>query len=313
MSQARHGSRYRILSLDGGGIRGYYTARLLARLETEQPGWISKFDLVAGTSTGAIIALGLADGLTPTQIADIYATDAPRVFEVSLRERLRDGGGLYGPRYRLRRLAALLRGVFRDRHLSDLSRAVAIPAFDLTGRDFANGQRRWEVKVFHNLCSDPEFGSLLLRKVALYSSAVPAVFATIDGYIDGGVYAANPSLMATAQALLACRANGTALSLDSLRVFSVGTGLSPLRIDGDRHEWGLVQWAKPLLGLTLDANMSATTFQAEQLLGSAYYRLNPWIDGEPIMLDDAGAIPRLEDAAQASDLSAAVEWLKTQW
>lgn len=313
MRKASARSRYRILSLDGGGIRGYYTARLLERLEREQPGWISQFDLVAGTSTGAIIALALADGLTPAQIAEIYATDAPRVFEVTLTERLRDGGGLYGPRYRLGRLAALLRGVFRDRRLKDLSRPVVIPAFDLTGRDLPIGQRRWEVKVFHNLTSDKRLGALFLRKIALYSSAVPAVFATIDGYIDGGVYAANPSLMATAQALSASRFNGNTLSLDAFRVFSVGTGLSPLRIDGERHEWGLVQWAKPLLGLTLDANMTATTFQAEQLLGSAYHRLNPWIDGEPIMLDDGSAIPRLEEAAQSSDLTAAVEWLKSEW
>ncbi|MGH7058020.1 MAG: patatin-like phospholipase family protein, partial [Acetobacteraceae bacterium] len=115
---------YRILALDGGGIRGLLTAHLLVRLEQERPGCLTHFDLIAGTSTGSIIALSLAAGFSPAEIAGLYEYHVRRIFETSLAERVREVGGLIGPRYSARRLAAVLRGVFSDRRLGDLDRHV---------------------------------------------------------------------------------------------------------------------------------------------------------------------------------------------
>ena len=63
---------YRILSIDGGGIRGLFTCVVLQRLEEEVPGWLDRVDLIAGTSTGGIMALGLAYGLSPTTLRNLY-------------------------------------------------------------------------------------------------------------------------------------------------------------------------------------------------------------------------------------------------
>jgi len=73
--------RFQILSLDGGGLRGMYTAAVLARLE-EDLGIriVDHFDLIAGTSTGGIIALGLGLGMTPREILEFYAAHGPRIF-----------------------------------------------------------------------------------------------------------------------------------------------------------------------------------------------------------------------------------------
>ena len=71
-------TRYRILSLDGGGIRGLLASRLLERLSAKRPGWMDSTDLLAGTSTGAILAAAVAAGLEPGVISRIYAPTVPR-------------------------------------------------------------------------------------------------------------------------------------------------------------------------------------------------------------------------------------------
>ena len=303
---------WRILSIDGGGVRGYYSALLLARLCEECPGWLDSIDLIAGTSTGAIIALSLALEMKPADIAAIYAREADHIFATSLVDKVLDAGGLIGPRYDVRRYAAILRQVFRDARLSDLRRKVMVPAFDLNDDNPDPMRRRWKARLLHNLAGPEAAPDLLLRRTALYSSAVPAVFATADGYIDGGVFAANPALCALTLSL-----DRTAMpepaQIDSIRLFSVGTGCSALHIEGERLQWGLTQWARPLIGVMFDAGVGMVDYQCRQLLGGRYHRLNPWLDGKKIELDDAASLPALRQAAGSADLDDTLAWLDRSW
>ncbi|MGH8273611.1 MAG: patatin-like phospholipase family protein [Gammaproteobacteria bacterium] len=298
----------RILALDGGGIRGYYTALLLARMEEERPGFIARFDLFAGTSTGSILALGLAAGSSAAALAGLYARNAPRIFETTFGERLRDANGLIGPRYSARRLAAVLRNVFADLRLGDLERRVMIPAFRLEDENPEPARRRWRPKLFHNFPGAAGSPESFARSVALYSSTVPAIFAPTDGYVDGGVFAANPTLCAVMLTQDGCN-EGTRPALADLEVLSLGTGLSPLHLGAEARDWGLAQWARPMLGLMLDGGVEMVDYQCRLLLGPRYHRLNPWIDGEPIRLDDIEAFARLAAAAEAADLAPTLAWL----
>ncbi|HYW75158.1 MAG TPA: patatin-like phospholipase family protein [Gammaproteobacteria bacterium] len=303
---------WRILSIDGGGVRGYYTALLIARLCEEHPGWLDSVDLIAGTSTGAIIALALALEMKPADIAAIYARETDRIFTTTLVDKVLDAGGLIGPRYDVRRYAAILRQVFRDARLSDLKRKVMVPAFDLSDDNPDPARRRWKARLLHNLSGPEAAPGLLVRKTALYSSAVPAVFATADGYIDGGAFAANPALCALTLSL-----DRTAVreppQLDSIRLFSLGTGCSALHIEGERLQWGLSQWARPLIGVMFDAGVGMVDYQCRQFLGGNYHRLNPWIDGKEIELDDAAALPELRAAAAAVKLDETLAWIDRSW
>lgn len=303
---------FRILALDGGGIRGFFTARLLSRIEAARPGWLERVDLIAGTSTGSIISFALAMGMAADEIAAIYEKSAARIFSTSLRERLLDAGGLIGPRYDVRRLAALLRQVFRDTRLGDLDRKVLVPAFNIDDGNPDPARRRWKPKLFHNFPGPTGDPGALVRDIALYSSAVPVVFAPVDGYIDGGVFAANPTLCAVAQTQDS-RSLPVPPRFEELRVLSLGTGKSPLHIPPSSADWGMVQWAKPLLGLVLDAGVAAVDYQCRQFLNDRYHRLNPWLDGRPILLDDIEALPLLRQAAEASDLGPTLEWLDRAW
>jgi hypothetical protein len=298
----------RILSLDGGGIRGYFSALLLARLERERPGFVSHFDLLAGTSTGSIIALGLAAERSAAVLAELYARNAPRIFETSFGERLRDANGLIGPRYSTRRLAAVLRNVFGDLRLGDLKRRVLVPVFRLDDANPDSARRRWRPELLHNFPVPTGAPDLLAYRAALYSSAVPAIFAPSDGYVDGGVFAANPTLCAVTLTQDAS-VTGEKPALSDLEALSVGSGLAPLHIGSEGGDWGLAQWARPLLGLMLDGGVEMVDYQCRQFLGSNYHRLNPWLEGEPIRLDDAEAFPRLAAAAEAADLAPTLAWL----
>jgi predicted acylesterase/phospholipase RssA len=124
-------SPYRILSLDGGGIRGVLTAKLLERLEMAHPGFLSKVDLLAGTSTGGILALGLAVGLAPEEIGRLYEESGTKVFANSLWDDIRDLGMLIGSDYSNEPLKQALLELMGEITLGDLQKRVLVSSFDL--------------------------------------------------------------------------------------------------------------------------------------------------------------------------------------
>src|SRR3990172_7195215 len=121
---------FRILSLDGGGVRGVLTAALLERLEREVP-FLGMVDLLAGTSTGGIIALGLADGMAPGEIKNQYIQNGKRIFTDTWLDDVADLGRIVGAEYGNSKLNAFLRKSFGKKTLGQLPRNVLIPAFDL--------------------------------------------------------------------------------------------------------------------------------------------------------------------------------------
>ncbi|MEM7495577.1 MAG: patatin-like phospholipase family protein [Myxococcota bacterium] len=128
---------YRVLSLDGGGIRGLLTIMILQRLERALPGWLGKVDLIAGVSSGGIIALLLANGVAVDRIRRLVEESSSTVFTRDWLQSLYGLGGTIGPRYRNTPLLDLLRKELGNNKLADLKKHVLIPAFDLD-----NGSRR---------------------------------------------------------------------------------------------------------------------------------------------------------------------------
>src|SRR2546427_10248584 len=122
---------YHILSLDGGGTRGLLTAILLERIEKALPGFLGKVDLFAGTSTGGILALGLAAGRTPTQAREIYEGRGPEVFAASAWDNIRHLGNAIGARYSNAGLRRVLTEQFGDQTLGELPHKGLVSSFDL--------------------------------------------------------------------------------------------------------------------------------------------------------------------------------------
>lgn len=301
---------YRIVSLDGGGIRGLYTAVLLSRLEAEVPGFMSHVDLFAGTSTGGILALGLAEGRPIKSLIDLYQDDGHAIFSRTLWHEIRDLGEFVGAKYDNTELEQILRKAFGAKTLKDLlPRHVLVPSFDLDNGAAPPAPRIWKPKFFHNFVGADSDGKEKVVDVALRTSAAPTYFPVYQGYVDGGVVANSPSMAALAQAL--DKETGKQ-QLGDLRLFSVGTGISPVFVSGDTLNWGLAQWATVLVNMMLEGVMGVADYECSRLLGSSYFRLAPVLPA-PIPLDCTDKIQSLIDDANKVDIAKAAAWLKTNF
>ena len=308
-------AKYRVLSIDGGGLRGLITARLLERLSSHPKivGWLDSVDLYVGTSTGGILALGLATGKFPSDICDLYKSKGRKIFDDSIWDDIRDLGKTIGADYSNKNLKNELRTLFGKRKLKDVAKKVAIPTFDLDNEAVA-GERTWKPKIFHNYKGPGSDGDTLLADVALYTSSAPTYFPSADGYIDGGVYASNPSMVALAQAISKKNQSSERASLDDVVLLSLGTGVSLTYIKGQALDWGYAQWVKPLINVLMDGVAGISDYQAQQLLDKRYHRLQIVFDpSETIPLDAVNKLDRMDEIATTYNIDKTVQWIKNSW
>jgi patatin-like phospholipase/acyl hydrolase len=308
--------KYRILSFDGGGIRGIIPAIVLRRLSKEPglDGWLDQVDLIAGTSTGGLLALGIAKGLNPKRIQELYEKKGKVIFDDSWIDDLVDLGKIIGADYQIGPLRNALRKVLGSKtKLKDLKHRVLITAFDLDNEDPDEAKRTWKPKLFHNFPGENSDGEALAYKVGVYTSAAPTFFPAYEGFVDGGVYAGNPSVCALAQ----CqdkRYLEKPPALSDVVLLSFGTGTSLVYIKSKRADWGYAQWIKPLVELMLSGTAGIADYQCKQILGKQYHRLAPtFAPGISIPMDGVQHIAYMIDFAQKLDLGETIKWLKKWW
>lgn len=303
-------TRYRVLSLDGGGIRGLLTSTLIERLESARPGLLGGVDLLAGTSTGAILALALAAGLKPEAISDLYRTRGGEVFADSLWD-LTDIDRLVRADYRGKPLRRVLADYFGDMRMGELGKKVVVATFDLdSGGVTHEGVRSWKAKFFHNF-EEPGSHDLdeLVADVAMRSCAAPTYFPIYQGFVDGGVVANNPSACALAQAL---HAETGGQRVADVTLLSVGTGANPRWVESQDGDWGFIQWAKPVIGIAMEGAAGVADYQCRQILDERYYRLQPVLP-RPIPLDDIGSCDVLESVGATAPVDEVLGWLDAQY
>lgn len=213
--------RFYILSVDGGGLRGAYSAYILKRMEEEWDiEWREKFGLFAGTSTGSIIASGLANCITASSLFNLYVEKGQLIFSRRWVDRLLPFGlsSLVASSYDNKPLRASLGELFGDTRLKDISVPLIVPSVDIGGG---------RVHVFKS-AYDPEFHrdpKVRVADAVMASCSAPTYFDPymVNKYplIDGGLWANNPSLVA---AIEAQRRLG--VDLCDVKILSVGTGIS---------------------------------------------------------------------------------------
>lgn len=298
---------YHILSLDGGGICGVLTAKLLERLEVAHPGFLSQVDLFAGTSTGGILALSLAAGLTPKEIGRLYEESGTKVFADSIWDDVRDLGKLIGADYSNEPLKRAILELIGEISLGDLQKRVLVSSFDLDNEpQEPDALRTWKPKFFHNFPGEDSDAAQKVVDVALRTSAAPTFFPIYQGYIDGGVVANNPSMCALAQAL---HQETGGQKLEEVTLISMGTGINPRFLPQQDADWGLAQWAPHLVNLMIEGNVGLADYQCRQVLGERYLRINPILP-KPVGLDQVDQVPLLKEVAEKENLDTAVGWLK---
>lgn len=302
--------RYRIISLDGGGIKGLIMAILLERLENAVPGFLEKADFFAGTSTGGLLALGLASGKSPTEARRLYEEKGRDVFKDSLVDEVRDLGSLVGADYSTAPLKVALLEEFGPTRLQDLPKKVLVSAFDLDRPlDGYPAMRSWKAKFFHNFPGPESDGHESVVDVGLFTSAAPTYFPIYKGFIDGGVVACNPSVCALAQAL---HQPTGGQALEDIVLLSLGTGRNPRFVDSQDGDWGLIQWAPQLVHLVMEGSSDLADYQCRQILRERYLRLNPLLP-YPIGMDRVNQIPLITRIADQFPLEGAISWLRANF
>ena len=249
----------RILSIDGGGIKGALPASFLASLEDSlgQP-VADYFDLIVGTSTGGIIALGLGLGLSAQQILTFYETHGPKIFAGNrlLRFLRQIGISKYDPVP----LENALTEVFGQNRLGESKKRLVIPSLNLdTGEVHV-----W--KTSHHPRLERDYKSTMVE-VAMATAAAPTYFPTYRSaagvpLIDGGMWANNPIAVAVVEAIGILN-----WPRESLRVLSLGCGTTPMDVGAGRI-WGLgsTYWALKIASVFMTAQEKSALGMAQHLV-----------------------------------------------
>jgi uncharacterized protein len=301
---------FKVLSIDGGGIRGIIPALVLKEVEERTKRPIARlFDLVAGTSTGGIIALGLTKPgpsgepeHSAAKIVDLYEGRGSKIFSSTILHQLSSAWGLLDEKYPAAEVEKVFDDYFGETRLKDALTNVLITAFEIELR------RPWFFRST-KARAEPEY-DFPMKKVARATSAAPTYFEPLRlegegedkgkhwALVDGGVYANNPAICALVDAR-------TAHGADDVLVLSLGTGEPTEGLPWkDAKDWGLIGWARPLLDIVFEGVSDTVGYQIEQLC--------PPVGSKPRSLRLQVQLPKLKTAIDDIDdaTEATIEALK---
>lgn len=294
---------YAVLSIDGGGIRGIIPAVLLAEIEERAGHHAAElFDLIAGTSSGGMLALVLAkpdpsSGRPAYDARDgirLYEQMGSRIFDRSAWRKARSLNAVLEEKYPSDGIEAVLEEFFGQSRLKDAATDVLVTSYDIERAEpfFFKSRKAQE---------DPEGYDFAMKDAARATSAAPTYFEPhrvqtdppkdYHALIDGGVFAANPAMCAyvEARSLLGkdpCEGGGPLL------VVSLGAGehKKPLLYEEARG-WGARHWARPLPNILLNGMSDTVDHQMRELVaeGELYYRFQTALSRGLGALDDAEA------------------------
>jgi len=284
--------RFQILSLDGGGIKGLFSAAVLAHLEEDlNTRIVDHFDLIVGTSTGGIIALGLGCGLSPRELVNFYVTKGPQIFAKGLMTAVKQ---VVRPKYSPIALEKAIKECVGDATLGDSKKRLVIPAYNV-GKDDV-----YLFKTPHHERLTRDY-KVPIWKVALATSAAPTYFPAFVGVdhlrlIDGGVWANNPAMVGVTEAV-----SLLGQPLGSIHLLSLGT-MSDVAHRPDRLDSGGVwPWCKHGVDIILRGQSRGAVTQAIHLLGKErVMRLDPVVPPGLFSLDGMRLSDHLGQAAAES-------------
>lgn len=238
-----------VLEIDGGGIRG--VAALVQLIEFER--MLKKplkehFDLITGTSTGAIIAVLLSVGYSTEDILNLYTVHGEKIFQKSFFRR-----GWFRPRYDDKYFNSILLQYTKSLTLKDCKTEVLIPAYNITKK---------EGKLFKSKkAKEDESYNYTLFDVIRSSASAQSFFKPIvidgDKFIDGGMYVNNPSMMA----LLQCLKEG----YEKVNIISFSTGEKKSLVGRKILEGGILSWAEPTIDILLAEGAQLTDYTLETI------------------------------------------------
>jgi hypothetical protein len=277
--------QFKVLSIDGGGIKGLYSARILSLLEADlrrahgdAARIVDYTDLICGTSTGGLIALGLAVRIPAEKICQFYETHGPKIFKGSQSWLALLRQTLFGGKFSDEPLREALNDLLQKRTMGDSECLLCIPTYDFTHGTYG------VFKFDHKEGKLSRHNSLPMVDVALATSAAPTFLplAQIEKenntqYVDGGVWANNPSLVGLTEAIsyfVGADKPFDHLALLSIASMNYGSGKPPFL----KRRRSFLRWAPDLFDLSLIAQSEFTDIflgllQRQQPIPMTYTRI----------------------------------------
>lgn len=261
-----------ILSIDGGGMKGYVPTSVLMALEGKAGKPCSEiFDMVAGTSIGGICASLIAVGKNAGDVLQFFTSDGPKIFG---HHQFLSHLGLFRPKYAAGPLEECLKTRFAGARLFDTKKPLIVTAFDLTS---------YSPVFFKSVGSDKNYA---LWEICRATSAAQTYFPafTLDDMVlwDGGNVVNNPAVCAVAEAM-------KLWPDERLRVLSLGCGSVSSRLPPHvLINAGLIRVALETLGLLFDANDELPDYILKHVMGAGYFRVSP-APGKTLALDGCSA------------------------
>lgn len=287
LSQVQPQRTFRILSLEGGGIMGAFSASVLATLE-QSTGChcIDHFDLITGTSTGGIIAIGLGLGLSAEEILGFYREQGPIIFKNAgiTYQFLQKVRHIFQPKHSQETLRKSLRSVFGNQKFGESRCRLLIPTYD------AIGGRIFLMKTAHHERFQYDISALAVD-VALATASAPTYFSAAPfpvhqgaSYVDGGVWANCPALAGLVEAV-----HFLNVPPDQIDILNIGTTATPFSISQNTQA-GVFSWAKSLINLFMNSQAEASRATSYLLTKGGFYNINYVATPGRFSLDDSSKI-----------------------
>lgn len=264
---------YKILAIDGGGIKGLYSAIILSQFEDVFGPIHDHFNLICGTSTGGIIALALASGIRASEIVQFYSEEGPKIFPYHKKWVLNlhfAKSLIFTSKYSDVILKSALENVFGDKNIGDCKTNVLIPSFNITTGEPYVFKSDHVPALTRDKCR-------LLTEVALATSAAPTYFPInelntqkgTEQFVDGGVWANNPSLLGITEYLTHYKDDNRYDNYALLSISSLNEKVrfpEPAKV---KKRMSFLGWGQNLFSLMIDAQSGATHNFINYLLRSS--------------------------------------------
>lgn len=274
---------FRILSIDGGGLRGIVPLMILKKVEEITGKKIHElFDLIVGTSTGGIITCGLTvtkDGKTPyltvDKLIELYTTKGKKIFPEK-QNLLTKINSIFNPKFSAKGLDDELKEYFEDTKLSQTLKPIIVTSYDI---------RNNEVLIFKSRKSVESGYDASMRDICRATSAAPTYLPSYEFVygnksricIDGGIYVNNPTMVAISD-VIRNKYGVEDIQLSNISVLSLGTGVYTENLGIKKTpSWGLVNWARPISDLMMQAVSKVVHYECNEFLNK-YLRIQIDID-----------------------------------
>jgi patatin-like phospholipase/acyl hydrolase len=277
-------SKVRILSIDGGGLRGIVPLLILKEIENQGKKIHELFDVIVGTSTGGIIACGLTctkDGVNPIltidQLIELYTTKGDVIFPYSTNifsKIIKGVKSIFNPKFSPKGLDGLLETYFGDMMLSQSLKPIIVSSYDLKNNEvimFKTRLATWSKERFDVRLKD------VCRATSAAPTYLPSYEMLFDGkkrtLVDGGVYVNNPAMAAVAEVLKTRKD----IKIEDIECLSLGTGNHSESFK--TGSWGIANWAQSITTVMMQASSKSVVYECEQIL-EKYLRVQLEIDDE---------------------------------